>query len=83
MNINCATIIGIIFQLIGAAYIVFQSFRTTRNLRKYSAPPTYASLAPSIEVLAKELSGQFSQQLIGFVFLFIGSGFQLYAVLSV
>ena len=81
MSNNCAVIIGIILQFIGAAYIVFQSFRTTRNLKKYSAPVTYGSLSPSIEALAKELSGQFSQQLIGFIFLTLGSSFQLYAVL--
>lgn len=83
MSNNCATSIGIILQLLGAAYIVYQSCRTTRNLRKYSAPVTYGTLSPSIEALAKELAGQFAQQLVGFFFLLIGSCFQLYSVLFV
>lgn len=83
MTNNCAIIIGIFLQLVGASYIVFQSFRTTRNLQKYSEPVTYGTLSPSIEALAKELSGQFYQQLVGFVFLLLGSAFQLYAVLFV
>ena len=83
MTSNCATIIGVILQLIGASYIVFHSFRTTKNLQKYSAPVKYGTISPSIETLIKELCGQFSQQLVGFVFLLLGSGFQLYAVLFV
>lgn len=81
MSSNCAVIIGIVLQLFGAAYIVFQSFRTTRNLKSFSTSVTYGSLSPSVEALANELSGQFSQQLIGFVFLLVGSAFQLYAVI--
>lgn len=83
MSNNSAIIIGILLQLIGAAYIVFQSFRTARNLQKYSASVTYDTLSPSIETLTKELGGQFFQQLVGFVFLLLGSLFQLYAVLFV
>jgi hypothetical protein len=78
---NYATIIGITLQLFGAAYIVFQSYKTTINLKKYKGPVNYDSLSPSIETLANELSGQFNQQLIGFVFLFLGSGFQLFAAI--
>jgi hypothetical protein len=81
---NCAIIIGIILQLIGAAYIVVQSFRTTRKLQNYSAPGTitYGNVAQVIEALANELSSQFFQQLVGFVFLLAGSAFQLYVALS-
>jgi hypothetical protein len=81
MSINFATCIGIFLQLIGAAYIVYQSFRTTNKLQKYSTPVTYGTLSPTIETLAKELAGQFSQQLVGFLFLLMGSCFQFYAVI--
>jgi hypothetical protein len=82
MSNNCATIIGIILQVLGAAYLVFQSFRSAKKLKKYKDPTTYGSLSPSIETMASELSGQFSQQLIGFIFVLLGSGFQLYAVVA-
>ena len=84
MSNNCAIIIGIALQLIGAAYIVVQSFRTTRKLQNYSTSgtTTYGNVAEAIEALAKELSSQFFQQLVGFVFLLAGSAFQLYAALS-
>ena len=79
MSSNCITIAGILLQLLGAAYLVFQSFRTARKLQKYKGPVTYDSLAPSIETLAHEVGGQFSQQLVGFAFVFLGSALQLYA----
>lgn len=80
MSAISITIIGILLQLLGAAYLVFQSFRTARKLQKYKGPVTWDSLAPSIETLAHEVGGQFSQQLVGFIFVFLGSAFQLYAV---
>jgi uncharacterized membrane protein len=82
MSKDCATIIGIILQLLGAIYLVIQSYRTTKKLQKFKGPVTYGSLSPSIEAMANELSGQFSQQLIGFFFVFLGSAFQLYAAVA-
>ena len=88
MTASCATAIGIVIQLIGAAYLVGQSFRTSRKLRKYkSTPVTYDSLGTtidnlgaSVEQLAHEIGSQFKQQLVGFAFVALGSGLQLYAM---
>lgn len=79
MTSNCITIIGIFLQLLGAVYLVVQSFLTRKKLQKYREPLTYGTIAPSIEITIQELSGQFSQQLVGFIFVLFGSAFQLYA----
>lgn len=80
MTSNCATIIGIILQLLGAAYLVYQSFSTSKKLSKYRTQVTYDTLGSTIDALAHEVGGQFTQQLVGFVFVLAGSAFQLYAV---
>jgi hypothetical protein len=83
MSTGCATILGITLQLLGGGYLVWQSYRTARALKQHtSGPVTYDTLGTAIDTLAQELGGQFQQQLVGFLFLLAGSGFQLYAVVA-
>lgn len=79
MTPTCATIVGIILQVFGAGYLVFQSWRTSRDLSKYPADVTYDTLGSTINALTRELKRQFFQQMIGFLFILGGSGLQLYA----
>ena len=80
MTATCATVIGIVLQVLGAGYLVVQAWCTSRKLAKYNAQRvTINSLGPTIEALARELGGQFGQQLVGFGFVLVGSGLQLYA----
>ena len=79
MTTSCATLIGVILQLIGAGYLVYQSWRTSRKLAKYKAHVTYDTLGSTIDTLAHELGSQFAQQLVGFLFVVAGSALQLYA----
>jgi hypothetical protein len=58
-----STQIGIVVQVVGAAYLVFHAWRTARKLGKYKATVTYDNFAHLLDDLAHELSGQFSQQL--------------------
>ena len=81
MTATCATIIGIVLQVLGAGYLVIQAWRTSRKLAEYKAGVTYDTLGPSIDTLAQELGGQFGQQLVGFSFVLVGSGLQLYAAI--
>jgi hypothetical protein len=78
MTPTCATLVGIIFQLFGAGYLVFQSGRTSRNLSEYPTDVTYDTLGPIINALTAELRRQFFQQVVGFVFVVVGSLLQLY-----
>lgn len=71
-----ATILGMLLQIGGAAYLVLQSHVTTRKLEKYKNI-TYGNFAEAIGDLAHELHGQFAQQLRGFIALAIGSFLQL------
>jgi hypothetical protein len=73
---TCLAIIGIILQLIGAAFLVMQSFQTSRKLAKYKNV-TLDNFSSIIGELAGELRGQFLQQLIGFAFFLAGSALQL------
>ena len=82
MTSTCATIIGTVLQVLGAGYLVVQAWLTSRKLGKYRANVTYNALGPVIDTLAHELGGQFRQQIVGFVFFLIGSGFQLYAAIA-
>lgn len=82
MTPACATVIGTILQLLGAGYLVVNSWRTTQKLGKFGEHATYNNFTQMIETLAREIAGQFKQQLIGFVCLLVGSFFQLYAVLA-
>lgn len=79
MTEQCATVIGIALQVIGAAYLVYQSRATSRSLGGYKT--TYENFSSQIERLSKELADQYAQQLVGFCFVLVGSGFQLYAAL--
>lgn len=82
MSPTYATIVGIIFQLFGAGYLVFRSWRMSRSLSKFPEKVTYDSLGPQIDALTRELRSQFLQQMIGFLFVVGGSCLQLYAVLA-
>lgn len=81
MTPTCATVLGVSLQVLGAIYLVYQAKKTARTLAEYKGPVTFDSFSPAIETLTKELSSQYSQQLIGFLFLFAGSAFQLYAAI--
>ena len=82
MTATCATIVGILLQLIGAGYLVFQAWRTSRKLAKYQTQVTFDTLGSTIDTLARELGSQFLQQLIGFLFVLVGSALQLYAAVA-
>ncbi|UWX03483.1 hypothetical protein H1235_10160 [Pseudoxanthomonas sp. NC8] len=76
------TVIGIILQVTGALFLVFQAFRTSRKLGKYNAQVTYDNFSSIIADLARELGGQFQQQLLGFLFVLVGSALQLYGAVA-
>lgn len=81
---NCqviATIAGILLQLGGAAYLVYQSRFTAQRLAKYKTNITYDNFSSAIDDLAHEVHGQFSQQLKGFVAVAFGSLLQLYGAI--
>lgn len=80
MTIACATITGIVLQVGGAGYLVFQSWRSSRNLARFPIQITYDALGPTIDALTREVRSQVAQQLIGFAFVLAGSALQLYAV---
>lgn len=82
MTQTCATVIGIVLQLFGAAYLIWQAWRTTQKLGRFGAQATYDNFSPMIETLAHEIGEQFTHQLIGFAFLLVGSAFQLYAAVA-
>lgn len=78
---TCVTVIGIVLQVLGALFLVLQSLQTSRKLRKYHAGVTYDNFSAIIADLATEISGQFRQQLVGFVFMLVGSALQLYGAI--
>ena len=82
MNTACATLVGIILQVLAAAYLLFCSWRASTTLGKYKSEVTYGELGPKIDALGQEIGGQFRHQLIGFLLLLVGSGFLLYAALT-
>jgi len=79
---TCVTVIGIILQVLGALFLVFQSLRTSRKLGKYNAQVTYDNFSSIIADLAREVGGQFRQQLVGFLFVLVGSALQLYGAVA-
>jgi len=79
---TCVTVIGIILQVFGALFLVFQSLRTSRKLGKYNAQVTYDNFSSIIADLAREVAGQFRQQLVGFIFVLAGSALQLYGAVA-
>jgi hypothetical protein len=79
---TCVTVIGIILQVLGALFLVFQSLLTSRKLGKYNAQVTYDNFSSIIADLAREVGGQFRQQLVGFVFVLAGSALQLYGAVA-
>lgn len=76
-----ATIVGIIFQIFGAGWLVWQARFTSKKLIKYKSNITYDNFASAIDDLAQEVHGQFKQQMIGFLLVTIGALLQLYGVL--
>ena len=80
---TCVTVIGTIFQVLGALFLVLQSFQTSRKLGKYNAQVTYDNFSSIISDLAREVGGQFRQQLVGFMFVLLGSALQLYGAVAV
>ena len=80
MTATCATTIGIVLQLLGVAYLVLQSWRSSRHLGRFPAQVTYDALGSTIDALTQEVRSQIAHQLIGFAFVLLGSAIQLYAV---
>jgi len=76
-----ATVVGIIIQLLGAAYLVYQSGFTARKLANYKSNVTYDNFASAIDALASEVHGQFGQQLRAFTAIALGSLLQLYGAI--
>lgn len=66
--------IGIAVQVLAAAYIVFQAWRTARALSDFKI--TIDSMEHIIQRLGDEMKSQFRHQLIGFVVLAIGAVLQ-------
>ena len=78
MNIHiAATLLGILLQVGGAAYLVWQARVTSSKLAKYKTI-TWDNFALAVGDLAHELHGQFKLQARGFVALLLGSGLQFY-----
>jgi hypothetical protein len=73
-----ATQVGIIVQLVGGGWLVFQSSKTAKSLSNFKAQLTYDKIQETLELLAKEVASNFQQQLVGFIFLVAGSALQLY-----
>ena len=81
---NChliATLVGIVFQVVGAGYLVWQARCTSSKLAKYKANITYGNFAAAIDDLAHEIHGQFTQQMRGFLLVAVGSALQFYGAL--
>jgi hypothetical protein len=68
---------GIVLQVLAAAYIVFQAYRTTRTLEDMKI--TFDSIEHVIARLGSEMRGQFKHQVIGFALLALGAILQLLA----
>jgi hypothetical protein len=79
MNIQmAATLLGIVLQVGGAAYLVWQARGTSSKLAKYRTNITWDNFPQAIDDLAHEVHGQFNLQVRGFMALLLGSGLQFY-----
>lgn len=79
MNLQTmATLFGIVLQLVGAGYLVWQARGTAKKLANFRAHLTYDKFNDAVGTLADELGGQFGQQLWGFLFIAAGSALQFY-----
>ena len=76
-----ATVLGIVIQAGGAAYVVVKAKSTADLLGKYKSNITYDTFAHAIDDLAHEMHGQFKLQLRGFAMLALGSTLQLYGAI--
>ena len=78
---NChilATLFGIILQLLGAGYLVWQARFSANKLTKYKSNITYDNFSSAIDDIAHEISGQFRLQIRGFILVVAGSILQFY-----
>lgn len=78
-----ATLFGIVLQVLGVGYLVWQSRETANKLAKYKSNITYDNFAAAIDDLAHEIHGQFKQQMRGFLLLALGSALQFYGALAI
>lgn len=69
--------LGVLLQVLAAAYLVLQAYRTSQTLG--NLPRTYDTIGGSIERALGEVSSQFGHQLIAFAVLAMGSALQLAA----
>lgn len=76
---TCFTALGIALQLLGAGYLLWQSAKTTKTLKPYT-DVNYDNFSSLINQLKNELRSQFKHQGVGFLFLVVGSIFQLLAL---
>lgn len=76
-----ATLFGVVLQVLGAGYLVWQARGTASKLAKYKSNITYGNFAEAIDDLAHEIHGQFKQQMRGFLLLALGSALQFYGAL--
>jgi len=82
MNLQtAATLVGIVLQLGGAGYLVWQARATSMKLANFRAHLTYDKFNDAVGTLADELGGQFRQQVWGFVIIAAGSVLQFYGAL--
>lgn len=79
MSSNTLTAIGIALQVAGAAYLLWQSSRTTKALKSFT-DVNYNNFAHLLNQLKNELQGQFKHQVAGFFLLLVGSTLQLMAL---
>lgn len=72
--------IGIILQVIGAAWVVWASYSTRTKFARFSDDVNYQELGSLLNLLRIELRDQFTSQAWGFAFLLAGALCQLIAL---
>lgn len=73
-----ATLFGIVFQLVGAGYLVWRARFTANKFSGYKGNITYDNFATVIDDLAHEIHGQFGLQARGFILIAVGAALQFY-----
>ena len=73
------TILGIVLQFCGAAYVVWKSRGTTRSLERFGDRITWDKLGPLLNSLRDEMRGQYAVQRVGFLWVALGAIAQLVA----
>ena len=69
--IKCIGQIGILFELLGAAYMVYTAYTSRRTLRGIN-PNTFGGAGEMAEKTHQILNGQVKNEMIGFSLLAIG-----------